>query len=49
MKKDNTLLIDDKLIKELYYRFVPCGDAEDVICFLKDLKNKKIDIGDFEK
>jgi hypothetical protein len=29
--------ITEKLIKDLYSRFVPCGDAEDVICHLKDL------------
>ena len=37
--------ITEKLIKDLYSRFVPCGDAEDVICHLKDIMKK----GEFEE
>lgn len=33
--------ITEELIKDLFSRFVPCGDAEDVICHLKDLMKEE--------
>ena len=29
--------ITEELINDLFSRFVPCGNAEDVCCYLKDL------------
>lgn len=39
--------ITEDLIKDLYSRFVPCGDAEDVICHLKDLLKEEQKEEDF--